>query len=418
LILATTPLHFEMAHQVLPDMLLSACLVWALYFFVSAADSGWPLARIVGFYACLTGALLSKGPQALAAVAAAGVAVTLTDGVATLRKLRPVLGGVAMLAVATVVWLAPYHLHSAGRFGGQVIGGHYMTWYLLGSLPARLESLAVPLGVFLPWTVLLVAAPLWWRQSPDAGRRRVVLWTATLWVLTALSGNFRSRYMLPVLPGLALLTAELVTAPVTGRAGRALRSAALACAALCLVTAVAAPLPALHAAIARTLPAEDRAFLPTAVWEQTAIAAFALVGVAALVLGVRRRAVRTGAVGVGLGMAGILLVEGMTYPPRYTRAFDVRPLAAAASASVPRDGVVIGHPDLRLSYDVYLGRRVIELADEASVRARLATDTRASFIMPGARWVPLAPGAGPAWRILASRSLRGRPMVVVGRSTP
>jgi 4-amino-4-deoxy-L-arabinose transferase-like glycosyltransferase len=416
LILATTPLHFEMAHQVLPDMLLSACLVWALYFFVTGAEEGWRRAPVIGFYACVTGALLSKGPQALAAVAAVVIAVVLTDGASTLRRLRLATGLTAMLAVAAVVWLAPYHLHSAGRFGGQVIGGHYMTWYLLGPWVDRLGSLAVPLGLFLPWTVLLVAAPVWWRHSSDPARKRIAIWVAVLWVLTAMSGNFRSRYMLPMLPGLALLTAELVTAPVEGRAGRALRWAAGACATFTLAVAVAAGTPALLAAVARAVPAEDRTYLPTAAWEQTAVALLAAAASAALLAGLWRRRPRAGAVGLGLSMAGILVVTAVTYPPRYTRAFDVRPLAAAARASASAHGVVVGHPDLRLSYDVYLERRVIEAPTETAVRAMLATDSLASFIMPAARWESLAAAAGPAWRVVASRSLRGRPMVVIGRS--
>jgi len=35
---------------------------------------------LLAFYACLTGGLLSKGPQALAALAAAGVAIAVSDG--------------------------------------------------------------------------------------------------------------------------------------------------------------------------------------------------------------------------------------------------------------------------------------------------------------------------------------------------
>jgi hypothetical protein len=418
LVLATTPLQFDMAHQVLPDMMLSACLVWALYFLINAAGSGWPVAPLVGFYACLTAALLSKGPQALAGVAAAGVAVAFTDGAATLRRLRPVLGLGAMFVVATAVWIVPYQMRSAGRFGHQVIGGHYVTWYLVGSLLGRLDGLTEPVAAFLPWTLLLAAAPLWWRQSPDAGRRRVILWTATLWVLVALSGNFRARYVLPVLPGLALLTAELATAPVADRAARVLRWAALTCTALAVIIAAVVWFPALHPVISRALTPEDRTYLPTAEWERTAMAVLALAAAAALVIAVRRRAAWIGAVGLGLGMAGMLVVESVTYPERYTRAFDVRPLAAAAIAGLPRDGVVFGHPDLRLSYDVYLGRRVIELPTEAAVRSRLATDVDARFIMPATQWEALAPAAGPRWRIAASADLRDRRMVVIGREGP
>jgi hypothetical protein len=50
------------------------------------------------------------------------------------------------------------------------------------------------------------------------------------------------------------------------------------------------------------------------------------------------------------------------------------------------------------------------------VRARLAAGAPATFIMPAARWEGLAAAAGPGWRVLAASSLRGRPMVVVGRS--
>lgn len=418
LVLATTPLHFDMAHQVLPDIMLSAWLVWALYFLVSAARSGWAVAPLVGLYVCLTAALLSKGPAALAGVAAAAVAVGFTDGLATLRRLRPVLGLGAMLGIAAAVWLLPYQLHSVGRFSHQVLGGHYVTWYLLGSLLDRLAGLTEALAAFLPWTVLLAAAPLWWRQHPDPARRRVVLWTATLWVLIGLSGTFRSRYVLPILPGLALLTAEVVTAPVTGRAARALRWAMLACAVVAAVIAVVLWNPSAPRGLTLGLSPEDRTYLPSGTAERAAMALLALAGAGTLVVAARRRAAWAGAVGLGLALAGMLVIEGLRYPVRYTRAFDIRPLAAAATAGLPPDGVVFGHPDLRLSYDIYLAHRVIELPTEAELRARLAAETDARFIMPAARWEALARGVDPRWRVLASADLRERSMVVVGRGTP
>src|SRR5437867_1246096 len=80
LILATTPLYFELSHQVLPDGMLNAWLVWALYWLLRGQRAGWSLTPVLAFYACFTGALLSKGPQALAALAAAGVALGFTEG--------------------------------------------------------------------------------------------------------------------------------------------------------------------------------------------------------------------------------------------------------------------------------------------------------------------------------------------------
>jgi 4-amino-4-deoxy-L-arabinose transferase-like glycosyltransferase len=418
LVLATTPLQFDMAHQVLPDMNLTAWLIWALYFLHRAASSGWPLAPTLGFYACITAALLSKGPAALAGLAGAVVAVALTDGPATLRKMRPVLGITLMLVAAGVLWLLPYHVRSAGAFQGKVITGHYVSWYTVGSIAGRLESLAEPFIVFLPWTVLLAAAPVWWRQSPDPARRRVILWMVTLWLLISMSGHFRARYVLPVLPGLALLTAEVVTAPVAGRAERALCWAALVASLVAVVIAVAVAVPALQPVIARALMPEDRAYLPTAAWERTVLALFALGAAVALVVGARRRAVRMGAVGLGLALAGMFIVLGITYPPRYTHVFDIRPLSAAAVTGLAPNGVVFGHPDLRLSYDIYIRRPVGELPTEAEVRARLATDPAARVIMPAASWEAIAPSVGGAWRVLASATLRDRATVLVGRSAP
>lgn len=43
LVLVTTPFHFEMSHQVLPDLMLNAWLVWALYWLLRARRGGWRL---------------------------------------------------------------------------------------------------------------------------------------------------------------------------------------------------------------------------------------------------------------------------------------------------------------------------------------------------------------------------------------
>src|SRR5207249_328839 len=160
------------------------------------------------------------------------------------------LGTGLAFGVAAIVWLVPYQAWSQGSFGDQVLGGHYLTWYLLGAILPRLTALYAPLVSFLPWTLLAAAAPVWWRQSPDAG------------------------------------------------------------------------------------------------WERVAIVALGLAACVVLVRGVRLGAPTTGAVGLALAMAGILLVEGITYPIRYTRAFDVRPLTVAAAANVGPGGTVVGYPGL------------------------------------------------------------------------
>jgi 4-amino-4-deoxy-L-arabinose transferase-like glycosyltransferase len=413
LILVTTPLHFEMSHEVLPDVLLNAWLVWALYWFLRAERAAWARGPLAGFYACVAVGLLCKGPQALAALVAAAAAVAATDGVRALRKLRPLSGVALIVLVAAVVWLGPYQTRSHGAFEENVVTGHYVTWYFLGSLRARLSALFEPITAFLPWTVLLAAAPWWWRAAPDDTRRRLAVWTATLWTLSALSGNYRSRYMLPVFPGLALLTAEFLTASVFGVAGRARDVALRAVGVLVLAAAGLALLP-----VGALLNNEDVAYVPVDAWERAALLLLAAIACAGLVRGARGDRT-SGAIVLALALAGIFVVVGVTYPGRYARDFDVRPLAAAAAASLPPDGAVIGYPDLRLSYDVYLHRRrVVELRDVDAVRARVRAAPRDAFIMTVNRWMALAPSAHPGWRVLATARVGDRTMVAVGRSQP
>lgn len=410
LVLVTTPFHFEMSHQVLPDLMLNAWLVWALYFLLRAQRGGWRLGPLLAFYACLTGGLLSKGPQALAALAAAGAAVAVTDGVAGLRRMRPLMGGALMLASAAVVWLGPYSQASSGQFGNRVLVGHYLTWYLLGPMLSRLGALATPFLAFLPWMLFVAAAPFWWRQSPSPDRRRIIAWTASLWVLAAVSGNARARYLLPVFPGLALLTAEFLTAPVTGRALRALRVASYSAAGVAVVTAVV-----IMTRLARKLAASEHPYVPTARWEQAAITVLALAAAAALIVAARRGVPIRGALGLALAMAGVLVIIGITYPARYTQNFDLRPMAAAITANVPPSGTVLGHPDVRLAYNFYVRRHIVELREGPEVRKRIATAPPDAILVSEARWRALALPDAAAWRVLASNRLGGRTILLMGR---
>jgi hypothetical protein len=144
------------------------------------------------------------------------------------------------------------------------------------------------------------------------------------------------------------------------------------------------------------------------------MAALAAAGGASLLLAVRREAFTTGAVALALAIGGVFLLEGVTYPGRYARAYDVRPLAAAAVAHVPPGGAIIGHPDLRLSYDFYLRRPVLEIASRQVLAERLAAGSPDVVIMRRAAWNTLAPEAA-AWRVLSSAVVGEREMVVVGR---
>lgn len=408
LIAATAPPFFVFGHLAIPDMMLTAGLTWTLYWFLRAASSGWATGSLVGFYVCAALAIGTKGPPGYAALAAAIIAVLGTEGHRGLARLRPGLG-LSILAVASLPWIVPYYVQSRGQFQSNVLVGHYGVWVLRGSLLARVEGLAQTLGNFLPWSIFLVAAAWSWRRAPDPGRRRLILWTATLWALLVFTGTPRSHYLLPVYPLLALLAAEpLGRAAADG--SRALRVAAAALAIYALGLAVV--LIARPALLAR---GEDATFVPAAGWE-TAVVALLLVGAAgaAVFLG-RRRAWAAMTVSVALSLTGALVLTGIRYPLRHTRDYDVRPLAAVAAGHAGPSGTVFGYPDLRLPYDFYIGRPAVELESVERARRVLASPEPGQVLITSrGRWQELSAEAAPSWRVLASRTLGGREIVVVG----
>src|SRR2546422_10243931 len=91
----------------------------------------------------------------------------------------------------------------------------------------------------------------------------------------------------------------------------------------------------------------------------------------------------------------------------------MRPLRVAAAANVAPGGTVVGESFIQLSYDFYLQRRVVEIGDEAAVRARLRTAPHDAFIMTAERWRALAPAADPTWQGLASATVRDKRMGAV-----
>jgi len=408
LVLATTPAYFVFGHQVLADMMLTTLVIWALYFLLRARAAGWAVGPLLGFYMCVAGAIASKGPEGLAALGAAALAALVTGGWSGLGRLRLV-QGVVLLAVMLLPWIVPYLAQPRGSFVGDVLLGHYVTWYFRSGVLARVEHMATVLPNFLPWTVFLVGALVWWRRAPDGGRWWIGAWTLALWLLLGLSGTQRARYLLPVYPGLALLTAEFLAVAQASGGRRALRGAS---AVFCVAAVVGAA--ALASPLVLHVSGEDRAYVPETAAERGLLVALVAAAAPAVALAIRRQAFAGAAVAVALATAAVLLVEGVTYPPRYARDFGARDLAVAAAAYAPPGAAVIGHPDLRLSYDFYLRRRVVEISSAESLAQRVASPSQDILITARERWTALAPRADPSWRVLATRRIGGREMVVVG----
>jgi 4-amino-4-deoxy-L-arabinose transferase-like glycosyltransferase len=409
LILATTPNYFVFAHRALADIMMTAFMVWALYFLLRARRDGNP-GSLVGLYACLGGAMLSKGPPGLAALVAAAVATWLEGGRSALQKLRPALGAL-VLAVLALPWVIPYLVAARPAFVHEVLIGEYAQWFLgTHGLAYRIAHMPSVLLYFLPWTLFLPAAVVWWRRSgPDDGRRCVLWWTITLWTLVGLSGIYRDRYYLPVYPGLAVLTGEFFAraAPPVVRRETWLGSLAFVVMMIALLIAMAFP---------PSLSGEGPVYMPDAVWERALIGCLAAIGAVGVVVAKRRdRLVGLGGL-IAIVVGAILTIEGHTSPARRAHYYDVRALGAVATLHTPPDATVFGYPDLSLEYDVYVRRRIVEIDSEELARllAKPSTDV---VIMTRRRWAALAGKALPVWHVLESRTVGGADIVVVGSST-
>jgi 4-amino-4-deoxy-L-arabinose transferase-like glycosyltransferase len=406
-VLGTAPVFFYFGHQVLSDVMMNAWLTWALYWLLRAWRDGWAAAPLVAFYACVGGAVLSKGPAGLVGLAGALAVGLATEGRRGPRRLRP-LAGLGVLALVLAPWIASY-VATAGAGGmGEVVARDYTSVYFRPALGPRLMQMLNAIVSFLPWAMLLLAVPWAWRRDTDAGWRLVLLWTLTAWVLLTLSGNPRSRYLLPLYPGLALLTAGLL-ARVRGAAAAVWLGRAVLLVAAAILGLAAAVLALDLRSVAGS---EGQVFVPEAPWERAAIAGLGVGGAVVLARLARRRAFVAAGLALAGILAGVLLVEGLTYPARYARLFDVRPLAAAAAAQPGRPPVV-GYPDLRISYDFYLGRAAEEVASREALDALLRSPTPRVLVMSRRDWDAIAPTA-PGWRVLAERVVGQRAMVAVG----
>jgi 4-amino-4-deoxy-L-arabinose transferase-like glycosyltransferase len=407
LILTTTPGYVVFAQRSLPDVMLTTWILWALYFWLRTRSDG-SLRSLLGFYGCVGGAMLSKGPVGLTALAAALVGTWMTDGRSGLRSLRLGLGALLLGLMATV-WVLPYLLAEPRTFVSDVVVGEYGAWFFRKhGLLYRAAHMPSVLLYFAPWTLYLAGAVVWWRRAaPDVGRRRVILWTMTLWGLVGLSGIYRDRYYLPVYPGLALLTAQFVAAASADAGRRTLRIGSAAFVVLALAGAALM-------ALSVTPSGDGAVYWPDRVWERGLIAVLLTLGAVQVRRLARREAFVGVAVSVALVLGAIEVVEGVTAPQRRARDYDVRALAAIATAHVSPDGLVIGYPDLSLEWDVYLRRPVREIGSTDGVVRLLGEPPRGIVIMSAPRWAEVAGRADPSWRVLAARRIGDREMVVVG----
>ena len=412
-VLAATPFYFFMAHQVLTDMMLTAWLVWALYFYLRASAPAAGRLPWLGFYLCVAGALSTKGPVALLALAAAVVASAVTDGRAGLRALR-LPAGIGLIALTTLPWLLPYALQSEKSYTEAVLVTDYLGWYFREKADSRALAFFTYLAGFLPWALVLPLAVRWWWADPDRDRRRLLAWTGVFVFALALSSAQRSRYFLPVLPLLALLVGDLaVRAPgMVGARGHRLVAAVAGVFAAVAVAVVAALLLA-PASLSAT--GGDWVYLPATSLERALMAGILLAGAGAGLLAAWRRADGFAVVTCwALALIAVLGLEGIGYPGRYAEWYGVRSFAEQLRKARPSDTALLAYPDANLAFDFYLRGPIRELRfPEQVIEVVTRPAARNALLIREERWTALRPGADPSWRTVASGVVGGRQFVLL-----
>ena len=282
LVLATSPFYFFMAHQVLTDMMLTAWMSWALYFYLAARSrSPHPLApapRILPLRGGRSGEQGSGGPHGGGGRDRGDLSSS--KGSERLKRLQLPLG-LGLIVLTALPWLLPYLLQRERSYGRAVVMTDYLGWYFenrrhlspRGGGQASRELPAVGL-LLLPGGVVVDSRA---RCGSDAGS---FVWAATLIVLLSLSGEQRARYYLPALARLRRSSSRTSSSRAAERARR-------------LVDGGGCRLP--HAddrdwsafVIWGTASGPDAVFLPAASWERWIVAGALVAGAALALLSLR-----------------------------------------------------------------------------------------------------------------------------------
>ncbi|SPJ32985.1 ArnT family glycosyltransferase [Kushneria phyllosphaerae] len=194
------------------DILLTTCLLGAV---AALTGHGAPRRRAIGVTPWLALALLAKGPAIL--LSWLPILISLPLWRERPGRSTPLFW---LATGAAIIVLLAWALSSAW-VGGEAYAGNLL-WH---QSVDRLEQVADHARPFwwylpvlpvllLPWSLWLPALKLWRRHSPATPRRASRLlwcWTLVPLVLFSLVSGKQAHYLMPILPPLALLIADILT---------------------------------------------------------------------------------------------------------------------------------------------------------------------------------------------------------------
>ena len=368
------------------DMLLTALVTLAMWWFVRGHDERRPGFYALFFVACGL-ATLAKGPAGLLPPLLAVVAFLVWSGEAEeIRRLR-IGRGLLLWALVVLAWLVPAAFAGGREYLEYIVlrqnltryadpWHHFKPWYYyLTVVPAD----------FLPWSLLLPSAFVVGRRAEGPARQGVQLaasWALVTLLFFSLSPAKRSVYVLTMYPAMALLVAvaldRLAALWPRRRRWGTVPFAVVALLVAGLVVAVvtmgprrpeAAPLGG--ALFAWTLAG---ALLPL------------LAGASAAWWAARRGRLARGAGWLAAGMGGLMLAGAFAVMPRFDRVKSGRAIAAellARMAPEERYGI---YPRLDNTILFYARRYAVPLEDAETLRAFAASEERVWVLARRADW--------------------------------
>ncbi|MEJ2110281.1 MAG: glycosyltransferase family 39 protein, partial [Acidobacteriota bacterium] len=201
--------------EVMTDIILVFFLTLAMYCLLLAFDDSFrSLAPVIGFFAAVGGAMMTKSLLGLAFPVGATILFAFAIRQRPSISIKKVALGCSLTGLIVIPWHIVAELRNPGFLENVIINQQVLRF--VGQMPVK-DSLNVPLGLFwlllfawiFPWTLFLPASVrLFLSKSQNSSLRRIRIlclsWITVVLLVLSFSGRLE-HYAFPVLPPLAIL---------------------------------------------------------------------------------------------------------------------------------------------------------------------------------------------------------------------
>ena len=348
--LATTFGYYWHARLALADMMMTCFIVAGALAFWTGIDGGQarrgPLAL---FWACLGLGLSAKGPAGLMPILPFTAFLVAERGWRGLRDLKPIMGA-AILALVTAPWALAFALQGDESYVQSVLVGDY-------------------------WAPLLA------------------VWVLAYVIVITLLPHKRDRYLLPVLPALALMVGWLWDAWAARVTPRTLSIYGWICGGLALALAIAILPPFPVSPPLATL-------IPLTPAQRLLLQGLLLGSAGAVVAAARAGRPLAMFAAVCVATTLVLAYETRVIVDGHNRAYDVKALSRRLVSRVGPQDSLVTYKLGSLTLELYTGRTIPELQDDRSLELLLTAGRPLYVIVHERRWPGLRDGSGRTWTIV------------------